>query len=1088
MWVLPLCPSPLPFQEALLLLHPGPYPICPQMYASVVTTLLALMDGVVDRGNVIVIGATNRPESIDSALRRPGRFDREVYVDLPSAADRAAILNVHTRHWQHPPRQVLVESLAAATEGFAGADLAALCTGAVLAAARRLVPGLTQIVDECVAPSEDGDSALHKASPQLQAEGTPAPAARPEMAFSVSEGSRPPRDVLDRELGSLQVTKADWAEALLKAPPPCSLRQGLATLTAEYARPAPSDTSIVILPALWRALRCIHASGLALQEPLAQAAAAAAAASVPLPTTDASSDGQHPSTNALLRLEKLLAQSGAVEPPLDAPGNSWQKLPQPFAGASVASVSPSPEQSPGRSYPACRVLLCGRGDQGQPAAAGALLCLAADRVVIGLPQMLDAGAGNVADGALSLLHNAASRAPPGRPLMVFLPHLEAWALEAMEVPEDGEESGNDSETCVASEEGGSPALRGLEPLGGSPQLSLSAFQEAVSPRQRCFHHGSFDGLQPPPGLTGPKPDAPNAVAVEAVKLTMVWQILQAAVADVCQGRPAVVLATCSRAEDELPADMLRFFSQGRAPQAAAGGGGSVCLGVVQCKGGSLSRYELTVLSQRVASKAGMAAATGAAAAAHLRLGSLAPSDPKDNQKHSAGPPPVLRQNVERWQAIAQQRQAGASQGGLPQVNEATLEWGRSLGAQVQAAMQVMGRALMADRRSHVAASHSQLVPFAPSAPTLAPLPKAAGTLSSFRDLGQVMAMGGIATLEHLRQVIAELHSATQTQAGSQKARAGRRGRAGSRSGTYKPAPAAAAALRDILEAWAHQLACSLGLYSSSARGALAAAQVETRKVVEGAAVELQRQRLKERLQEATEEEGGEKGQHAEGNSAAQGAPCSARSDASPAALGMQEEASQGRPERAGPSGPTQDAVGRENGEQNEGETQATSATSEVLQEDNGAPAAGEGSPRSEGRTSKASAPAKAADRTALVAEGDGARRRQPSTADPSSPMGSQATAASLDSWRRDLAGTLSRLLSRIADAELSRLSGGHLYFLEAFVSLSAQCGHRYGSSDPRILAASGSTAQPSSALPAADTAAREIVEDLRGQLLGLGQD
>ena len=69
---------------------------CDQVFASVVSTLLALMDGVVDRGAVVVIGASNRPDAIDPALRRPGRFDREVHFGLPSLADRLAILKVHT--------------------------------------------------------------------------------------------------------------------------------------------------------------------------------------------------------------------------------------------------------------------------------------------------------------------------------------------------------------------------------------------------------------------------------------------------------------------------------------------------------------------------------------------------------------------------------------------------------------------------------------------------------------------------------------------------------------------------------------------------------------------------------------------------------------------------------------------------------------------------------------------------------------------------------------------------------------------------------------------------------------------------------
>eukprot|EP00891_Asterochloris_glomerata_P009314 jgi/Astpho2/9314/e_gw1.00142.40.1_t len=108
-----------------------------QIFASVVSTMLALMDGLQDRGQVIVIGATNRPESIDPALRRPGRFDREVCFTLPDAQAREHILKVHTSRWDRPPAAKTLKQVAAATEGYAGADLQGLCTAAVLAAVRR---------------------------------------------------------------------------------------------------------------------------------------------------------------------------------------------------------------------------------------------------------------------------------------------------------------------------------------------------------------------------------------------------------------------------------------------------------------------------------------------------------------------------------------------------------------------------------------------------------------------------------------------------------------------------------------------------------------------------------------------------------------------------------------------------------------------------------------------------------------------------------------------------------------------------------------------------------------------------------------
>eukprot|EP00850_Spirogloea_muscicola_P023126 SM000331S12522 [mRNA] locus=s331:72955:81881:- [translate_table: standard] len=108
-----------------------------QTHASVVSTLLALMDGLTPRGHVVVIGATNRPDAIDPALRRPGRFDREIYFPLPSSKDRAAILGVHTRSWHPRPSKVLLAGVGQLTPGFAGADLQALCVQAAMAALRR---------------------------------------------------------------------------------------------------------------------------------------------------------------------------------------------------------------------------------------------------------------------------------------------------------------------------------------------------------------------------------------------------------------------------------------------------------------------------------------------------------------------------------------------------------------------------------------------------------------------------------------------------------------------------------------------------------------------------------------------------------------------------------------------------------------------------------------------------------------------------------------------------------------------------------------------------------------------------------------
>ncbi len=107
----------------------------------VVAQLLALMDGLTDRGNVIVLGATNRPDSVDPALRRPGRFDREIEVSVPNADGRYEILQIHTRGM---PIAEDVESrrLAAELHGYTGADIKSLCREAALKAIRRYLPDI----------------------------------------------------------------------------------------------------------------------------------------------------------------------------------------------------------------------------------------------------------------------------------------------------------------------------------------------------------------------------------------------------------------------------------------------------------------------------------------------------------------------------------------------------------------------------------------------------------------------------------------------------------------------------------------------------------------------------------------------------------------------------------------------------------------------------------------------------------------------------------------------------------------------------------------------------------------------------------
>ncbi|MFA4960327.1 MAG: CDC48 family AAA ATPase [Candidatus Pacearchaeota archaeon] len=146
----------------------------------VVSQLLTMMDGLASRGKVIVMAATNRPDSIDAALRRPGRFDREIEINAPSKEGRLSILKIHTRGMPIT-KNVNLEELAAKTHGFVGADLAALTKEAAMSVLRRN---------------------LHK--------------------FNIENGQEIPDEILE----DLKVTKDDFDEAL-KFVQPSAMREVL---------------------------------------------------------------------------------------------------------------------------------------------------------------------------------------------------------------------------------------------------------------------------------------------------------------------------------------------------------------------------------------------------------------------------------------------------------------------------------------------------------------------------------------------------------------------------------------------------------------------------------------------------------------------------------------------------------------------------------------------------------------------------------------------------------------------------------------------------------------------------------------------
>ncbi|MFL6511354.1 MAG: CDC48 family AAA ATPase [Nitrososphaera sp.] len=143
----------------------------------VVSQLLTLMDGIKSRGKLVIIGATNRPNAIDPALRRPGRFDREIDIGIPDEQGRLDILLIHSRGMPLTG-DVNLESIAKVTHGFVGADLEALSKEAAMRSLRRILPEINldqpkipaEILNKIKITKQDFDEALRDVQPSAMRE------------------------------------------------------------------------------------------------------------------------------------------------------------------------------------------------------------------------------------------------------------------------------------------------------------------------------------------------------------------------------------------------------------------------------------------------------------------------------------------------------------------------------------------------------------------------------------------------------------------------------------------------------------------------------------------------------------------------------------------------------------------------------------------------------------------------------------------------------------------------------------------------------------------------------------------------------
>ncbi|OPY39606.1 MAG: VCP-like ATPase [Methanoregulaceae archaeon PtaU1.Bin066] len=170
----------------------------------VVAQLLTMMDGLEERGQVVVIGATNRVDAIDPALRRPGRFDREIEIGVPTEPDRIEILKIHTRGMPLS-EEVNLEQLAQQTHGFVGADLAALAREAGIRALRRYLPEID--LDEEEIPEEVLDTMEVTAGDFRDALRDVSPSAMREVMLEVSH-------VTWQDVGGLSEAKQEVREAV----------------------------------------------------------------------------------------------------------------------------------------------------------------------------------------------------------------------------------------------------------------------------------------------------------------------------------------------------------------------------------------------------------------------------------------------------------------------------------------------------------------------------------------------------------------------------------------------------------------------------------------------------------------------------------------------------------------------------------------------------------------------------------------------------------------------------------------------------------------------------------------------------------
>ncbi|MCO5583621.1 hypothetical protein L7F22_037534 [Adiantum nelumboides] len=357
-----------------------------QTQKSVVSTLLALMDGIKSRGSVVVIGATNRPDALDPALRRPGRFDREIYFPLPSFLGRAAILTLLTKNWQMPPKKDVVTLLASKTIGFAGADLQALCAQAAINSLKRTVS-----VDDVMSSME-------------------------------KQGKLP-------SFPDLKVSTVDWATALEQISPPCSWRSAKGAFNTVICAPLPNHILPELLWPMVELLISLHLDSRAVLPPVLNMLAT----KLEVTLKDSLGDSWIDQINASLLSGTLNSNRKELERNLEDIFFSFGMV----ADGNVTSIVPNAAYE-GSKF---RVMMSGKESAWLDHFAAWFMFGFegfTEMCNLNLTTLLQEGGGDVVQGLIHILGSIQSKSP----CVVYMPQLESWAVESVatdQVQEQAEE-------------------------------------------------------------------------------------------------------------------------------------------------------------------------------------------------------------------------------------------------------------------------------------------------------------------------------------------------------------------------------------------------------------------------------------------------------------------------------------------------------------------------------------------------------------------------------------------------------------------------------------------------------------------------